>query len=260
MIKFCNLYSGSSGNSTYIEYNDTRILVDAGVSCQKIIKALNELNVTLDMIDGILITHEHSDHTKGLTTISKKFNTPIYATIKTWAQMSPLKLPEYNHVIFNANESFTIGYLSIFPFSIPHDAIDPCAFNILAGSKKITVATDIGHITNEIYNKFIGSDILLLESNYDPNTLTYGHYPYFLKKRISSDVGHLSNESASKVIKKLYDETGINNIILGHLSKENNFPELAYQTVVNEFGNIPEKLNISVASRDKIDDVLVLNA
>ena len=204
MIKFCNLYSGSSGNSTYIECNNTHILVDAGVSCQRIIKGLAELNITLDMIDAILITHEHSDHTKGLTTISKKFNTPIYATEKTWSQMKSLKLPDYNHVLFNANENFTIGDLNIHPFSIPHDAIDPCAFNIIADNKKITIATDIGHISEDIYNQLTGSDILLLESNYDPNTLTYGHYPYFLKRRILSDVGHLSNESASKVIKKLY--------------------------------------------------------
>lgn len=260
MIKFCNLYSGSSGNSTYIEYNNTRILIDAGVSCQKIVKGLAELDVTLDMIDGILITHEHLDHTKGLTIISKKFNTPIYATQKTWAQMSPLKLPEYNHVLFTANEDFSIKDLNISPFTIPHDAADPCAFNILAGNKKMTVATDIGHINTEVYDKLTGSDVLLLESNYDPNTLTYGHYPYFLKKRIASDFGHLSNESASKVIKKLYDDSGVNNIILGHLSKENNFPELAYQTVVNEFGSIPEKLHLSVAARDKIDEVLILNA
>ena len=210
------------------------------------------------MIDGILITHEHSDHTKGLATICKKFNTPIYATQKTWEQMALLKLPEYDHVLFNANEDFPLGDLIIQPFSIPHDAVDPCAFNIIAGNKKITVATDIGHITEQIYNKLIGSDVLLLESNYDYNTLTYGHYPYFLKRRIASDIGHLSNESASKIIKKLYSETGINNIILGHLSKENNFPELAYQTVINELGGIPDKLNLSVASRDKIDEVLII--
>lgn len=258
MIKFCNLYSGSSGNSTYIEYNDTRILIDAGVSCQKIVKGLSDLGVTLDMIDGILITHEHSDHVKGLTAISKKFNTPIYATPKTWNQMALLKLPEYNHVIFNANESFELGELKVHPFSIPHDAVDPCAFNITAGNKKLTVATDMGHVTRGIYEKLTGSDVLLLESNYDSNTLSYSSYPYFLKRRIASDVGHLSNETASKVIKKLYDDTGIHNIILGHLSKENNFPELAYQTVVNAFGEMPKGFNLSVAERDKIDNVLIV--
>ncbi len=258
MIRFCNLYSGSTGNSTYIEYNNTRILIDAGVSCQKIIKGLAELNITLDMIDAILITHEHSDHVKGLTTICKKYDIPIYATPKTWAQMSLLNLPDYNHIPFNANENFDIGDFVIFPFSIPHDAVDPCAFNIFAGNKKITIATDIGHIDDEIYNNLSGSDILMLESNYDTNTLTYGHYPYFLKKRITSDVGHLSNETASKVIKQLYDESKENNIILAHLSKENNFPELAYQTVINEFGKVPQHLNLSIAARDKIDEVLVI--
>ena len=258
MTKFCNLYSGSSGNSTYIEYNDTRILIDAGVSCQKICNGLSELGVSLDMIDAILITHEHTDHTKGLTTISKKYNTQIYATNKTWSQMSALKLPEFNHTAFNTNEGFNIGELNIEPFSIPHDAIDPCAFCILANGKKITVATDIGHVDDTIYNKLVGSDILLLESNYESNTLMNGNYPYFLKKRIAGDFGHLSNESASKTVKRLYDDTGISNIILGHLSKENNFPELAYQTVVNEFGKMPEKLNLTIASRDTIDNALLL--
>ena len=259
MTRFCNLYSGSSGNSTYVEYKDTKILIDAGVSCQKIIKGLAQLNVTLDQIDGILITHEHSDHVKGLTTISKKFNIPIYATLKTWNQMSLLKLPEYNHVVFNANENFELGELKIHPFSIPHDAIDPCAFHITAGEKHITVATDIGHVTKDIYENLLGSDILLLESNYDPNTLSYSSYPYFLKKRISGDLGHLSNEMASKVIKKLYDDTGIHQIILGHLSKENNFPELAYQTVVNAFGEMPTGFHLSVASRDNVDNAIILS-
>ena len=256
MIRFCNLYSGSSGNSTFVEYNNTRILVDAGVSCQKLIRGLSNLNVNLEQLDGILITHEHADHVKGLTTLCKKFNIPIYATDKTWKQMALLKLPEYQHILFQANESFELGELTIHPFSIPHDAIDPCAFNIIAGDKKITVATDMGHVTKEIYENFLGSDVLLLESNYDPNTLTYSSYPYFLKRRIAGDNGHLSNEMASNVIKKLYDETGIQNVVLGHLSKENNFPELAYQTVVNAFGEIPKSLHLSIAGRDTIDNVL----
>ena len=258
MIKFCNLYSGSSGNSTFIESDNTKILIDAGVSCQKISKALASIDVELDEINAILITHEHIDHTKGLTTISKKFNTPIYATPKTWSQMESLNVNSSCKYLFNAGSTFSIGDLQIHSFSIPHDAIDPCAFCILADGKKITVATDIGHVDDTIYNKLVGSDILLLESNYEPNTLMNGNYPYFLKKRIAGDFGHLSNESASKVVKRLYDDTGISNIILGHLSKENNFPELAYQTVVNEFGKMPEKLNLTVASRDTIDSALLL--
>lgn len=256
MIRFCNLYSGSSGNATFVAYKDTNILIDAGVSCQKITKGLQELGISFSQIDGILITHEHADHVKGLPTICKKYNIPIYATEKTWQQMALLKLPDYNHVLFQANEPFSLGDFQVHPFSIPHDAVDPCAFNLTAGEKKITVATDMGHVTEDIYHHFLGSNILLLESNYDTNTLSYSSYPYFLKRRIASDHGHLSNEAASTVIKKLYDETQIENVILGHLSKENNFPELAYQTVVSAFGEIPKAFHLSIAGRDTVDSVL----
>ena len=251
MIKFCNLFSGSSGNSTYIESDSTKILIDAGVSCQRISKALASIGVELDEIRAILITHEHTDHTKGLTTIAKKFNTPIYATAKTWTQMSALNVIDECKCTFSPEKEFKIGDLTIRPFSIPHDAIEPCGFSVLNGEKKVTVATDIGHIEDKLITEMCGSDILLIESNYDNDTLLCGAYPYFLKKRISSDIGHLSNETTGKLVKTLY-ENGVNKFILGHLSKENNFPELAYQTVTEELihNNIDTKeIKISVASR-----------
>lgn len=259
MIRFCNLYSGSSGNSTYIESENSKILIDAGVSCQKISKALDSLGVELDEISAILITHEHIDHTKGLTTISKKFNTPIYATPKTWAQMEILNIPQSCKYSFNSGENFSIGDLNVHPFSIPHDAADPCGFSVLSGNKKITVATDIGHVEEDLFTEMSGSDVLLIESNYDNDTLLCGSYPYFLKKRISSDVGHLSNEATGKLVKRLY-ESGVTNFILGHLSKENNFPELAYQTVFNELNSstIKKPFELSVAGRDTIDKVTEL--
>ena len=231
MIRFCNLFSGSSGNSTYIESDSTKILIDAGVSCQRITKALESIKVGLHEINAILITHEHSDHTKGLTTIAKKFNTPIFATEKTWTQMTSLNIIEHCKCTFSPEENFSIGDLLIRPFSIPHDAIEPCGFSVLNGGKKVTVATDIGHIEERLITEMSGSDILLIESNYDNDTLLCGAYPYFLKKRIASDIGHLSNEATGKLVKTLY-EKGVNNFILGHLSRENNFPELAYQTVL----------------------------
>ena len=160
---------------------------------------------------------------------------------------------------FKPDNEFKIGDITILPFSIPHDAVDPCAFNFFSDSKKITIATDIGHIDDELIKKMYASDILLLESNYDRDTLICGPYPYLLKKRIQSDVGHLSNEMAGKAIKTLY-ENGACNIILGHLSKENNFPELAYQTILNEINtstcNLP--FTLSVAKRDEIDEVITL--
>lgn len=259
MIKFCNLFSGSSGNSTYIETSNTKLLVDAGVSCQKITKALESIGVSVSDINGILISHEHSDHIKGIEVISKKYGIPIYATKKTWNAMSNLKIDKSSKGIFSAGEEFKIGDILVLPFSIPHDAADPCAFCLFNGTKKITIATDIGHLNDELIKKMYASDILLLESNYDRDTLLCGPYPYILKKRIQSDVGHLSNEMAGKAIKTLY-ENGVSNIILGHLSKENNFPELAYQTTLNEINtsscNLP--FYLSVAKRDEIDDVITL--
>lgn len=257
MIKFCNLFSGSSGNSTYIESENAKILVDAGVSCLKITKALGSIGVEIDEINAIIISHEHIDHTKGLTTIAKKHNTPIYATPKTWANMESLKIDENCKRTFEAGESFEISDIKIESFSIPHDAADPCGFSIYAGGKKVTIATDIGHVEESLIKQMSGSDMVLVESNYDCDTLLCGPYPYCLKKRILSDVGHLSNEATSKLVRRLYEE-GVSNFVLGHLSKENNFPELAYQTVLNEINSSSQKtpFNLSIAKRDTIDDVM----
>ena len=257
MIKFCNLFSGSTGNCTYIASDNTKILIDAGVSCARISKALCELHTSLDEIDAILITHEHSDHTKGISTIAKKYHIPIYTSQKTWEMMANLKIAEVYQLTFTPNNKFEIGDFKIFPFSIPHDAIDPCGFSILADNKKITLATDIGHLTKELVSYMEHSDILLLESNYDTETLKCGSYPYFLKERILGKNGHLSNDIASKAVCYLCKK-GVNNIILGHLSKENNFPELAYQTAINELNAENLTCNLTVANRDCIDIPLII--
>lgn len=257
MIKFCNLFSGSSGNCTFVSSKNTKILVDAGVSCLKISKALAELNVSLDEIDAILVTHEHVDHIKGITTIVNKYHVPIYATAKTWKMMNSLKVPDAYQLTFEPNNLFNIGDFDIYPFSIPHDAADPCGFSLSCENKKVTIATDMGYIDNTILEQMEKSDILLLESNYDVETLKCSPYPFFLKQRISGKNGHLSNDVAGKAICHLCQK-GVNNIILGHLSKENNFPELAYQTVLNELQQRELSCNLSVANRDKIDDVLEL--
>lgn len=257
MIKFCNLFSGSSGNCTFVSSKSTKLLVDAGVSCAKISKALDELDVSLDEIDGILVTHEHVDHIKGLTTISKKYHIPIYASEKTWKMMESLKIPEAYQLTFTPDSHFSIGDFDVFPFSIPHDAVEPCGFSLSYENKKVTIATDMGYIDNTVLSQLEKSDILLLESNYDVETLKCSPYPFFLKQRISGKNGHLSNDVASKAICHLC-QNGVNNVILGHLSKENNFPELAYQTVLNELRQLDISCNLTVANRDKIDNVLEL--
>lgn len=260
MLRFCNLFSGSSGNCTYISSTNTNILIDAGVSCQKISKALKEIGSDISEVDAILITHEHIDHTRGLTTISKKYNIPIFASKKTWDKLDCLKISKFTMEYFTVGKSFTIGDFELYPFHIPHDAVDPCGFNVLFNNKKITIATDMGHITEEALQLMENSDILMLEANYDVETLKAGSYPFFLKERILSNNGHLSNDMASKAITHLC-RNGVNNIILGHLSKENNFPELAYQTVVNELQTNDiscDSYNLSIACRDRVDNVLEL--
>lgn len=254
MLNFCSLYSGSSGNSLFIKTENTKILVDAGVSSKKIEKALSELDIEPKSIDGILVTHEHSDHVQGLGTFSKKFDLPVFVNQETLDAMPKQrdKISEKNLKTFNVSEKFSIGDLDINPFSIPHDAANPCGFTILNKDKKISIATDIGHMTNDILKNLEESQFVLLESNYDPEVLKCSSYPFMLKSRIAGPTGHLPNEMAGKTIAYLL-ESGLKQAMLGHLSKESNFPELAYKTVVDELiaSNYNENsLNLSVANRD----------
>lgn len=189
MLKCCSLYSGSSGNSFFVQSENTNILIDAGVSCKKIEKALLEkFNLSLKNIDAIFVTHEHIDHTKSLGLISSKYNLPVYATKGTWLALNVKdnKISVENKKIITPNTSFEFKDLRIFPFSTPHDAAEPCGFNIYNNGSKISIATDIGHIDDNLFNNFKDSSFIMLESNYEPNILKVSSYPYSLKQRISS--------------------------------------------------------------------------
>ena len=253
MLKFCSLYSGSSGNSLFVETPTTKLLIDAGESSKKIENALNNLNIDASNIDGILVTHEHSDHIKGLGTFAKKFNIPVYANKETWDAMPEVaqRIEPSCQNNFIPYEKFDIGDFKILPFQIPHDAANPCGFNLFYGEQKISIATDLGHMDTKLIKYLEESEFVLLEANYDPNILKCSKYPYTLKQRIAGPNGHLSNEMAGKTISYLL-KSGLSKVMLGHLSRENNFPELAYQTVVDELcnNNFDEnKISISVANR-----------
>lgn len=254
MLNFCSLYSGSSGNSLFVQSDNTKILVDCGVSSKKIEEALNSIEVDASSIDAILVTHEHSDHVKGLATFSSKFDVPVFSTAETFDNMEKItsKISNNNVNYFKADEKFCIGDLEILPFSIPHDAANPCGFNIFNNNKKLSIATDIGHMNSKILSHLEGSSFLLLESNYDTEVLKCCSYPFYLKSRISGPTGHLSNDMAGKTITYLL-KNGLKTAMLGHLSKESNLPELAYTTTVSEIlsnGIDENSFNISVASRD----------
>ena len=260
MLKYCSIGSGSSGNCHYIEYKDTNILVDAGLSGKRITTGLDDINVDMENIKGIFITHEHSDHIKGAGIISRKYDIPIFANVKTWCAMKDKlgDIKDSNMKVFENDRSYSLGDLIIRPFSISHDASDAVGYNFYAENEKMSIATDIGMITDNIRRHLYKSKLVVLESNYDPNMLMMGSYPYSLKKRVMSDTGHLSNEDAAKFCIDLVKE-GTERILLAHLSKENNFPELAYETSKSILAQndiiIGQDIKLDVLLREKVSDI-----
>ena len=251
MLKFCSLFSSSDGNSLFIKSDSFSIFIDAGVRTSKIVNALSSIGENINNINAILITHEHSDHIKGLSVLSKKYNIPVFANKETWNFLPKDKIIEENQKQFNMYKELKIGDLNILLFEIPHDAINPSGFNITVGNSKISVATDLGHVTQEIFNLLKNSKFIMLESNYDPEVLKCSSYPYKLKTRIAGPNGHLSNNTAGKVISRLVNN-GLKSVMLGHLSKETNFPELAMRTVIEELQscNIShDAINLNIATR-----------
>lgn len=228
------LKSSSKGNSTIISSDRTKILVDCGISCKLLGESLVQLNFDPSDLDAILITHEHSDHTKGVGVVSRKYNLPVYANAATWQSMSPQigKINEVNKQIFVTGESFYINDVKVKSFRISHDASEPVGYVLETPASKVAVATDMGVVTDEVLSIISGSDVALIEANYDPSLLEIGTYPYELKKRIKSKLGHLCNDDCG-ALAKLLAESGTKEIILGHLSEDNNFPQLALKTVEN---------------------------
>lgn len=226
------LFSGSSGNAVYVSAGQTGILVDAGVSCSRIVSEMKASGIDPASLRAILITHEHSDHIAGAGILSRKFGLPIYATEGTWRAMEEKlgAVSAKNMRVIEAGQDFYIGDLDISPFSLPHDAADPCGYAFTCGRLRAAIATDIGCLREGWLKAVSGCELVLLEANYDPDMLKAGRYPYALKKRILSTKGHLSNEDAGHAACRLA-ESGVRSLILGHLSKENNFPELAMETV-----------------------------
>lgn len=252
-MKFCSLYSGSTGNSLFVQGDETKILVDTGVSAKKIEEGLSSINIDINEINAIIVTHEHIDHIRSAGTMAKKYNIPIYATLGTWNGIDNEKLvrPIEQKNYFKIGQEFEIGDLKIMPFATSHDAMDSCGFSITHDNDKISIATDLGEMTRDILKQINKSKFMLLEANYEPEVLRCCSYPYSVKQRIAGTRGHLSNREAGDTISKLV-ESGLQNVMLGHLSKESNFPELAYKSVINELvqNSINYKdIELNVASR-----------
>ncbi|QXM06968.1 MBL fold metallo-hydrolase [Crassaminicella indica] len=259
---FCSLASGSSGNCQYIESANTGLLIDAGLSGKKIYQSMEAIGKDMKNIRGILITHEHNDHIKGVGILSRRFNIPIYANNNTWKEMKNKigKIDEENIRYFQTGEAFFIEDIKIKPYSISHDAIDPVGFSFYHDDAKVSIVTDTGYVPDTVKNEIQGSDLLMLEANHDVEMLKMGRYPWYLKKRVMSDQGHLSNETAGEIIAELMElNMPVKNILLGHLSKENNFPELAFETVKNILASKDIKIgldiHIDLTYRDQVSSV-----
>lgn len=233
-MRLCSIASGSSGNCVYVGSDATHLLIDTGISGKRIEAGVAELGLKLSEIDGIFITHEHADHINGLGVIARKYGLPIYGTRGTLAairQTSSLGFidEELFHCI-KADEKCTIKDIILYPIRTSHDAAEPVAYRISHDKQKIAVITDLGCYNDYTVECLRDLDVLYLEANHDIHMLQVGPYPYYLKQRILGEKGHLSNEAAGKLLSRLLHDK-MRAVVLGHLSKENNLPELAYESV-----------------------------
>lgn len=262
-MKICSLASGSSGNCIYIGNEDTNLLIDVGISGKKVRLGLEEIGVDPSTLNGILITHEHSDHIKGIGVIARKYKIPMYTNQQTFKTVLGNKsvgiIDEALYKEVNENQSFMIGSIKVTPFSSSHDAIDPLCYIFNHKDKKISVATDLGTYNDYTKSFLANSNVLFIEANHDVRMLEVGPYPYYLKQRILGDLGHLSNELSAKLVCEIYHEA-LSHIILGHLSHENNMPDIAYETVKAEMLSrleiTDDQLNIIVAKRNSNTELI----
>lgn len=233
-LSFCSFSSGSSGNCYLIQSEETAILVDAGISGKKILDGLEKIYTPKEKIKALLITHEHTDHTKSMKALAKKLKgLKVHANESTWSQLSD-DIDCSQREVFMTGDAFRIGDIDIKTFSVSHDASDPVGFSFRTEGKQISIVTDTGCMSEEIISEILDADLLVLEANHDVNMLKIGRYPWFLKQRVLGEKGHLSNVAAGETILRLLAEKEKERyVLLAHLSKENNFPEMALQTVKN---------------------------
>jgi phosphoribosyl 1,2-cyclic phosphodiesterase len=226
-MRFSVLSSGSKANSTFIECGGTRILIDCGLSCRMLEGRLRLIDVDPESLDAILVTHEHSDHTRGIARFSKKYQLPVYANRSTKRHIGEA----FAFEIFNTGEAFDVGEFSVSPVSITHDAVEPVAFIVRGGGLKFAQVTDLGRVTPLIRDSLQGCHSLVLESNHDKDMLWSCSYSWQLKQRISSSHGHLSNETAGQLLKEVL-HSDLHHVVLGHISENSNTPEVAHQTAL----------------------------
>lgn len=252
MLEICAIASGSNGNCYYIGNNTDAVLIDAGISTKQIFARMKERGLNPAKIKALFITHEHSDHMRGARVLGKRLQIPVYITAKTYNSSYRNLRPDYPR-FFTPEETIQVGGFTIHPVPKNHDAAEPCSFRIEYDERNIGVFTDIGEACNNVKSHLELCDGLFLESNYDEKMLWEGNYPWPLKKRVASEVGHLSNDQALQLLENHAGEK-LKLVFLSHLSKENNTPEIALQNMQS----LSHRFEIKLASRYEASEVIRL--
>ena len=255
------LFSGSSGNCTLVSSKGGTVLVDAGVSCKAIVGALTELSFSPEALNGILITHEHSDHIKGLSVFTKRYKLPIYRSREVLDYLVRHSCVHPDCSLFEIASPTEVGGMLVIPFDTPHDSVHSLGFRIeTEDGHSIGIATDLGAVTDTVRTGLAGCSLVMLESNYDSAMLQCSSYPYHLKRRISGRRGHLENQDCASYLVELA-KSGATQFVLCHLSKENNMPELALQTAyakMSEAGIGAAEFSLQAARRSEPSPAVAL--
>lgn len=261
MLRFYSISSCSRANAVLVSSEKTNILIDCGLSGKKLSQALDLIDMHMEDIDAILVTHEHSDHIAGVGVAARMAKAKVYANGPTWEVMESTlgTLPEENKLVFDSGRTFEIGDIAVSGFRTPHDAAASVGYTLAAGGKKVAVATDMGHITDNARAALLGCDAVMLESNHDIKMLQNGTYPASLKRRILSEYGHLSNPDCAAFAVELV-KNGTTSITLSHLSEENNLPAIAYKETclaLQQAGvDVEKDLRLSVARCMSLKQIL----
>lgn len=252
MLEICAIASGSNGNCYYIGNEKYAVLVDAGISCKQIVLRMNERGLNPLKIKACFVSHEHSDHMRGVRGVSKKLQVPIYLTAKTHNGAYKNLRPDYPK-FFVPNKEIKVGHFTIFPFLKNHDASEPCSFRIEYKGINIGVITDIGEACDSVKSHIKKCDALFLESNYDEKMLWEGRYPYFLKQRVASKIGHLSNNQTFELLDQ-HTNGNLKCVFLSHISKDNNSPEIALEKMVP----LTKRFEVKLATRYEASEVYIM--
>jgi phosphoribosyl 1,2-cyclic phosphodiesterase len=256
-LNIASIASGSNGNCYYLGNDDDAILVDAGISARQIVERMTRLGLSLSRLRGVFISHEHADHVRGIDVFCRKYSVPVFMTEKTYVS--------YGRVIsdallnyFSPGQPVKVGNIRVTPFLKSHDAVEPCSFSISSGNKNVAVMTDIGFECENVIAHIKNADAVFLESNYDDHMLRAGLYPAYLKKRIASDVGHLSNTQAAELA-VTHASARLKHIFLSHLSANNNTPDLALGAFKHFIGQRTDLvLDVMLTSREKESSLVCL--